>query len=79
MKQKSLKQIYGQAENLMHTTALDHWTESGLPPKAESRIDKLNEILERYDKAFLKHFNQKYNLTNEQFNTTVPRSVYAGY
>ena len=79
MKQKSLKQIYEQTNNLMRATALDHWTESGLTPKAEVRIDKLNEILERYDKAFLKHFNQKYNLTNERFNTPVPRSVYAGY
>lgn len=78
MKQKSLKQIYEQAYELMHQTACKDWN-GKLTEKAEQRIKKIIDIEDRYDANLLKHFNQRLHLTNEQWETPVPRSVYANY
>lgn len=79
MKQKSLKQIYEQAIDLAHTTACDNYTGSEVTPPAMARIEKIMEIHGRYDRLVLKHFKQEQYVTNKQFNTPLPRSVYAGY
>lgn len=77
-RRKSMRDIYAQADRIAMQTATRNWNGQEISANGLKRIDRVNEILHRYQRNAAKHFGRRDYLTNEQHFTPMSRSAYMG-
>ena len=77
-RKKSLKEIYAQADRLTDEAALRGWNGREYSAQSQKRLDRIDNIVKRYDKNVAKHFGRNNYVSNEQFATPLSRRTYMG-